>query len=47
MTIEHTVTYGNFFDMRYSDIYRIQVEIRRPTAQQPIRVEFRFEHSPH
>lgn len=44
MTIEDTVTYGNFFDMRYSDTYRIKVEIRRPAAQQPVLVEFQYEH---
>lgn len=42
MTIADTVTYGNYFDLIGAGPCRIRVEILRPLAAAPTRVEFAY-----
>jgi hypothetical protein len=44
MTIAHAVTYGNYFDLPGRDRYRIRIEITRPGAARPVKVEFEYDH---
>lgn len=44
MRIDDTVTYGNYFDIRSNDTYRIKVEIRRPGQARPITAAFDHRH---
>ena len=44
MTIADTVTYGNYFDLIGAGPYRIRIEILRPQAAAPTRVEFTYQH---
>lgn len=44
MHIDDTVTYGNYFDIRSNDTYRIKVEIRRAGQARPITATFDHRH---
>ncbi|MCI0363894.1 MAG: hypothetical protein L0219_08435 [Phycisphaerales bacterium] len=44
MTIADAVTYGNYFNLPGRDRYRIRIEITRPGATRPVRVEFEYDH---
>ncbi len=43
MSIAGTVSFGNYFDLRGSGPYRIEVRVRRPGAK-VVSTEFRYEH---
>lgn len=45
MTIAGATSYGNYFRMSGSGIYRIQVQIRRPGVTQAIEAEFEYQHA--
>lgn len=45
MLIADTISYGNYFKMSGTGIYRIQVQIRRPGAAQAIEAEFEYQHA--
>lgn len=44
MQIAGTTTYGNFFSMPGTALYRIHLEIYRPGMKQPVRADFAYEH---
>ena len=44
MTIADAVTYGTYFNLPGRDRYRIRIEITRPGAARPVRVEFAYDH---
>lgn len=44
MAIVGTVTYGNYFSLRSSDVYRVAVTITRGAGAPPVIVEFDYEH---
>jgi hypothetical protein len=44
MRIADTVTYGNYFDLIGAGPFRIRVDVLRPGAATPKRVEFAYEH---
>lgn len=44
MTIDDTVTYGNFFGFPGADLYTITVSVRRSGAPRPIVFEFSYDH---
>lgn len=45
MTIAGAISYGNYFRMSSSDIYRIKVQVRRPGIAQAIEAEFEYSHA--
>lgn len=45
MTIAGGMAYGNYFNMPGTGPYRIDLEIRRPGAQQPIEAGFEYHHT--
>jgi len=45
MTIADTISYGNYFRMSGTGIYRIRVQIRRPGMAQAIEAEFEYSHA--
>ena len=45
MTIAGTISYGNYFRMSGTGIYRIQVQIRLPGAAQAIDAIFEYSHA--
>lgn len=45
MLIAGTISYGNYFTMSGTGIYRIQVQIRRPGVAQAIEAEFEYQHA--
>lgn len=46
MHIADSITYGNYFRMPNTGIYRIQVQIRRSGVAQAIEAEFEYQHAP-
>ncbi len=44
MTIADALTYGTYFNLPGRDRYRIRIEITRPGAAQPVKVEFEYDH---
>lgn len=44
MLIADAITYGNYFIMRGTGIYRIRVQVRQPGESQPIEAEFEYQH---
>ena len=44
MTIEKTISYGNYFSMGSPGPYRIEVEINRPGAARPVKTSFEYSH---
>ena len=42
MPFAGAVTYGNYFPMPRSRVYRVRVEIQRPQAAHPASVEFEY-----
>jgi len=44
MNIADTVTYGGFFNLPGADLYTITVSIRRPERQQPVVLDFKYDH---
>jgi hypothetical protein len=44
MTIAGARTYGNYFDLRVSGVYRILVRVRRPGLAHIIKAEFEYKH---
>jgi hypothetical protein len=44
MTIADALTYGAYFALPGRDRYRIRIEITRPGAAGPVRVEFEYDH---
>ena len=44
MTIAGTVTYGNYFDLGVSGVYRILVRVRSPGLAHIIEAEFEYKH---
>lgn len=45
MTIADTISYGSYFRMSATNIYRIRVKIRRPGVAQAVETEFEYSHS--
>lgn len=45
MHIADTITYGNYFRMSGTGIYRIQVQIRRSGVARAIEAEFEYQHA--
>ncbi len=45
MTIDGTISYGNYFTMSGTGIYRIRLQIRRPGTAQVIEAEFEYQHA--
>ncbi len=44
MLIADTISYGNYFRMSGTGIYRIQVQVRRPGVARAIEAEFEYQH---
>jgi hypothetical protein len=44
MTIADALTYGAYFKLPGRHCYRIRIEIARPGATQPVKVEFDYDH---
>jgi hypothetical protein len=44
MKIADTITYGGFFNLPGADLYTITVSIRRPGSQQPVSLDFKYDH---
>lgn len=44
MQIAGTITYGNYFEMRSSDSYRIALTIHQGEQAEPVRLEFTYDH---
>ncbi len=44
MLIADTISYGAYFIMSGTGIYRIQVQVRRPGVSQAIEAEFEYQH---
>src|SRR6516165_11584120 len=44
MNIANTITYGGFFNLPGADLYTITVSIRRPDRQQPVVLDFKYDH---
>lgn len=44
MEIENTVTYGNFVDFPGSDIYEINILVKRPGISPSVSMQFRYDH---
>jgi hypothetical protein len=44
MTVADALTYGAYFNLPGRDRYRIRIEIRRPGATRPVKVEFDYDH---
>jgi hypothetical protein len=44
MTIDKTISYGNYFSMGSPGPYRIEIEIRRPGSTSPLKTSFEFSH---
>jgi hypothetical protein len=44
MNIADTVTYGGFFNLPGADLYAITVSIRQPGRQQPVVLDFKYDH---
>jgi hypothetical protein len=44
MTIDKTISYGNYFSMGSPGPYRIEVEIRRPGSNAPVKTNFEYSH---
>jgi hypothetical protein len=44
MNIADTVTYGGFFNLPGADLYTIRVSVRRPGPQQPVVLDFKYDH---
>lgn len=44
MLIADTITYGNYFKMSGTGIYRIQVQVRRSGVADAIEAEFEYQH---
>ncbi|MHB0926475.1 MAG: hypothetical protein ACYC1F_08230 [Gallionellaceae bacterium] len=45
MTIAGAISYGNYFRMSGTGIYRIRVQVRRPGVAQAIEAEFEYQHA--
>jgi len=43
MIIANTVTYGGFFELT-ADLYTVRVTVKRPGAQAPVVLDFRYDH---
>lgn len=44
MTIDKTISYGNYFSMSGPGPYRIEIEIFRPGSSSPVRTSFEYSH---
>jgi hypothetical protein len=44
MAIADTTTYGGFFELPGADLYTVRVTIKRPSSQELIVLEFRYDH---
>lgn len=44
MSIANTVTYGGFFYLPGADLYTIRVSVRRAGSQQPVVLDFKYDH---
>jgi hypothetical protein len=44
MTIEKTISYGNYFSMGSPGPYRIEIEVLRPGASRPVKTSFEYSH---
>ena len=44
MAIANTITYGGFFELSGADLYTIRMTVKRPGAQAPVVLEFRYDH---
>ena len=44
MTIDKTISYGNYFSMGSSGPYRIEIEIIRPGSTGPVKTTFEYSH---
>jgi hypothetical protein len=44
MKIADTITYGGFFYLPGADLYTLTLVIRRPGSQQPVVMDFKFDH---
>jgi len=44
MKIEDTVTYGNFVDFPGSDIYEVNILVKRPSISRAVSVQFNYDH---
>ena len=44
MSIANTITYGAFFNLPGADLYTIRVSVRRPSSQQPVVLDFKYDH---
>ncbi len=44
MTITGTLTYSNYFDLRFSGVYRILVRVRGSGLAHIIEAEFEYKH---
>jgi len=45
MLIADVISYGNYFRMSNTDVYRIRVQIRLPGVAQTIEAVFEYSHS--
>lgn len=43
-TVAGALTYGNYFEMPSQTIYRIRVEVRRPSSQKIVKTVFEYTH---
>jgi hypothetical protein len=44
MKIADTITYGGFFHLPGADLYTVTLVIRRPGSQQPVVMDFKYDH---
>ena len=44
MTIDKTISFGNYFPMSGPGPYRIEIDIRRPRSAKPLNVSFDYSH---
>jgi hypothetical protein len=44
MTIDKTISYGNYFSMGSPGPYRIEIEIIRPGSTSPVKTSFEYSH---
>jgi hypothetical protein len=47
MNIGDTITYGGFFNLPGLDLYTIRITVRRTGSQQPVVLDFRYDHRHH
>lgn len=44
MNIANTITFGGFFYLPGADLYTVRVSVRRPGTQQPVVLDFKYDH---